>query len=260
MKKLIVVPLLFCFIFFPSLAFSYEEAVEPEKTEKEKPKMYCPTTLMTDNDRCMSCHVMSGGKFTLKETKPDAHVNYPTNTKILNYGTDEQSGLFELYGEISNSNYDELFSAMDFFTARGITHITMEIYSYGGGLLAAWRTKGLIDEWIANGNTFHTKVLGAAISAAAVLFATGQERIAHAQAEIMFHELWTFKFFDLATPSDKEEEARILRHLQDTITDWLTTRCNKTKEELDDLMKKKEYWLRGKEAYEIGLATKLIGG
>ena len=255
MKKLLAALLFFCLILIPIHLLA-----ESDTKEKEKPKPYCPTSLISDNDKCMNCHIMSAGKFRLKETRPDAHVNYPTNTKILGFGTENPTGLFELFGEISNCNYDQLFTAMDFFAARGITHITMEIYSYGGGLLAAWRTKGLIDDWIGKGNTFNTKVLGAAISAAAVLFATGQERIAHAQAEIMYHELWTFKFFDVSTPSDKEEEARVLRHLQDTITKWLATRCNKTKDELDEYMKKKEYWLRGEEAFEIGLATKLIGG
>ena len=153
----------------------------------------------------------------------------------------------------------ELRDALRFFSQYDITHVTMEIYSYGGDLFAAWRIKGLIEEWIAAGNTFDTKVLGAAVSAAAVLFAAGQERIAHTRAEIMYHELYTFAFFEISTPAQTEEKARVLRHLQSNISSWLASRTKLKKEEWDNLMRQREHWIYGSEAFNIGLATKLIG-
>lgn len=229
--------------------------------EKGTPQQipHCPTTLISDNTKCLMCHVMSGNKFVVKKFPSDSHIVYPDNTKIIE-ANGKKEGLYVMYGEIGPQEYDNLFKAFNFYHEYNISKVTIEIYSYGGDLFSAWRIKGLSEEWVAQGGKLNTKVYGGAISAAAILFAIGQERIIHAQAEIMFHELWSFKFFDVSTPSDKEDEARVLRHLQDNITSWLATRCNKTKNELDELMKKREYWLNGKEAFEIGLATKLING
>ena len=245
------IPILSVLIFCMIIGTSFGE-------DEKVPMTWCPKTLISDNKMCLNCHVMSGKSFRLKEFPEDAHIKYPTNASIVEVGG-KQEGTYEVYGEISNLVYDRLSKAFDFFLNRGINKVTIEIYSYGGDLFAAWRIKGLIENWIESGGQIDTKVYGGAVSAAAILFAVGQERIAHAQAEIMFHELWTFSFFEVSTPSDTESKAKVLRHLQDNITSWLASRCDLTKEELDSLMKKKEYWLNGKEAFEIGLATKLIG-
>ncbi len=69
----------------------------------------------------------------------------------------------------------------------------------------------------------------------------------------MWHELITFELFSISSPSDKEDAARVLRHLQNTINQWLSTRISKTKDEIDTLVKKKEWWLNGQEALDVEL-------
>jgi len=84
-------------------------------------------------------------------------------------------------------------------------------------------------------------------------------RVAGSRAELMFHELFTFKFIAIETPSDQEDQSRILRHLQDSITAWLAKRGKMSKADLDSRMRKKELWLNGLDAKELGFADIVIG-
>ena len=233
----------------------YYEAPSEEEVQAPKTVYPCPKTLITDNDRCLGCHVAPS--FRLKESFADEHLDYPSGVKILNYGTDDAYGYYVLTAISTN----EVTNYLRYLDRHEIHRAIVEIYSPGGSLFAAWKIKGLFDEWIAEGNIVETRVLGFAASAGAIVFCAGSDgyRVANSQAELMFHELWTFKYLDISSPSDKEDEARVLRHLQDTINSWLATRGDLTKDELDARMRKKEYWINGAEAFEIGFVDRLIG-
>jgi ATP-dependent protease ClpP protease subunit len=75
----------------------------------------------------------------------------------------------------------------------------------------------------------------------------------------MWHELQTLEIFNLSTPSNKEDEARVLRHLQDTANSWLAEVSNLSKEEVDELVRYKELWVTGPEAVQYGFADGFIG-
>jgi len=227
---------------------------------KEVPIKWCPTSLISDNDKCMLCHVVSGGKFVLKQTEPDAHIPYPATGKILNYGTPDAQGYFFLTGSINSSDSGSIKELFDILDKHNIKHCIIEIYSGGGELFAGWRFKGVMDIWMAKGNIIETRLLGVAASAAATVFVAGSNgyRFMNPQAELMFHELWQFKFLDIATPSDKEDEAKALRHLMDTMTSFLASRSKMTKEEIDTKVHKKEFWVNGIEAVEFGFADGFI--
>lgn len=252
MKKTIVLVVIFIFVGF----FAFAEEKKEEKTE---PLKWCPKTLISDNDKCMECHVMSGGKFVLKETKPDAHINYPFGTEILNYGTEEAVGFYFLNGTITLSEASLVRNYLNFLGKHGIKKAIIEIYSGGGSVFAGWRIKGYFDQWRASGGIVETQVMGVAGSAATIIFLAGNKgyRQINPQAELMFHELWTFKLFDFATPSDKEDEAKVLRHLQDTISAWIASRSKLSKEELDERIRKKEFWINGEQALELGFADRV---
>ena len=64
--------------------------------------------------------------------------------------------------------------------------------------------------------------------------------------------------FKIETPSDKEEAARVLRHLQNIRNDYLATRGKLTKQEIDAKIARKEFWMSGKEAVEFGFADEFI--
>jgi len=254
-----VVAIILIILFAGSLlAYGGKEIVlaVPKEKKKEEPIKWCPTTLISDNDKCMTCHVVSGGKFVLKATRPDAHLDYPTDAKILNYGTDNEIGYY-LMDSIIPSAIQTIFW---FFEQYGINHVIIEIYSYGGGLFGAWRTKGLFDEWKAKGGILETRIYGGAMSAGFMLFCAGTKgyRFVQPQAELMWHELQAGQWPEVTSPSKEEHKAEIYRHLQDTANEWLATRGKMTKEELDEKVAWKEFWFTGKEAVELGFADGFI--
>jgi len=253
MKKRLLPILLILVISLIWITLGYCE----EEEKKKEPIKWCPKTLISDNDKCMNCHVMSGGKFRLKETKPDAHIDYPTNAKILNYGTNNEIGYF-LMEAISPDLVQEMFW---FFEQRGINHVIVEVYSYGGGLFNAWRIKGLFDQWKRERRIVETRVYGGAMSAGFLLFCAGTKgyRFVQSQAELMWHEAQVGQWPEVTSPSKEEHKAEIYRHLQDTANKWLATRGNLTKAELDEKVAFKEYWFTGVEAVKMGFADKLIG-
>lgn len=223
-----------------------------EEPKERKEQSICPKTKMSES--CLECHVKPD--FRLREIKPDAHMDYPNGLRII-----DGKGYFNIYS-IDTSLADSIADYFLYLNRHKVKHIVIDIYSPGGNLFAAWKIKGLFNEFQEEGGIVETRLRGFAASAGSILFCAGNKghRIGSPQAEMMFHELWGFKFLAIETPSDKEDEAKIYRHLQDTISDWLVTRGNITKAEMDSKIRKKEFWINGKEAFELGFIDKLVIG
>lgn len=217
--------------------------------KEDKPVVQqCPKTLMTES--CFSCHII--GNFRVKETAPDAHLVYPNPyTKII-----ENKGYIFLT-DIISSNVKE---SLNYFDIHDIKYVIMEIHSPGGSLLDAWRIIGLMRKYEKSGKIIETRCSGFAASAGFLVFCSGTKgyRFVNSQAELMWHELYTFSMFKIDTPSDSAETTRVLRHLQDTANNWLASVSKMTKEEIDEKVKKKEFWINGDEAVKLGFADGLL--
>ena len=217
---------------------------QPEKEQVFR----CPVSKISNQDKCFGCHTYP--TFAVKEADPDTLYTYPNmNTKIRIVNGEKRG--FYFITEIAS---DSLKDALDYFERHNINHIVLDIHSAGGSLFQGWRCAGLLGEAETKGKIIETNVHGFAASAAFLIAISGtrNHRYASTNAELMWHELWSFTFFALDTPSSKEEEARVLRHLQDTGNNWLASRCNLTKEEIDKLVKNKEFWMTGTQAKEYG--------
>jgi len=258
MKKYVVAITLFV-VFFTTMAFAQ---MLDKAMEEKKPESLCPKTLMKED--CMRCHVMSSGKWVLKETRADAHLDYPTGTRIINYGQPDAYGYFEL-GEVDYSSSDNIKRFFEYLGEKKIKKATIEIISGGGNLFHGWRIKGFMDEWKAQGNIVETKVRALAASAAFLVFLAGSDghRVANSTSELMMHEVASWKggflFFEKVTPASAEEEAKVFKHFQDTISTWIASRGKIPKEDLDNKLKWREFWMTGKQAKEYGFADVVIG-
>lgn len=237
-------------------AFTIVSWAEEEKKEEKTPKSICPKTQMSAD--CLSCHTVPD--FKLKECKPDAHLDYPDGVKIRN-----EMGYFTIT-EIRNETSDKVRDFFEYLKLHKIKHAILDIHSPGGSLFGAWRIKGLINEFQDAGGIVETRVRGFAASAGSIIFIAGSKghRVANPQAEFMFHELGIFKggifYIEMVTPSSAEDEAKTLRHLQETITSWLATRGKMSKADLDEKVRKKEFWFSGKEARDFGFVDRLVIG
>jgi len=231
--------------------------------DKKEPGSVCPNTVMIKD--CMICHAMSQGKFVLRETTPDAHLNYPSGFKFLNY-PETPIGYMNI-GDIDESLSKKMEQIIEYLNRHKVNVLILDIQSHGGNIFDAWKIKGLLNEFQENGGIVETRLRGMALSAGFILFCAGSvgHRYANPQAEMMIHEIGLFKgglfYIEKVTPSSAEEEARILNHLQKTICDWLATRGKMTAQEIIAKVKQKEFWISGQEAHDtFGFVDHLVVG
>lgn len=242
MKKLLAILII---IFAASLAWAGE-------ADRTFPVSKCPkTTMQTD---CLKCHIE--GNFKVKETLPDAQLVYPFVGMRVIIEENLRAGYYLLTG----INSKEVKQFFDYLDRHDIKKAIIEIHSAGGGLFDAQRIVGLIRGWQTNGGHVITKIYGAAFSAGFYVFTAGDVRLVDEYADLMWHELQSFEGFGfiISTPSDKEETARVLRHLQNIRNSYLATRGKLSKEELDAKVSKREFWMSGVEALKFGFATGFI--
>lgn len=261
MKKLLLTAVIVLGFFAVSIASNgpwgegevTDKAAEVESSDDEKIQSICPKTKIKDNDKCMDCHVRPD--FGLKEASHERNYTLPWGVSIV------EGKLYCVIDHISDKMVQDLFNYV--YRHPEFQHVVLEINSPGGNLVSAWKIIGLVREAQARGLIVETRCYGMAASAGFLIFIAGDigHRYVNPTAELMTHELWTFKFFDFATPSSKEQEAEVLRHFQDTIHNWMITRCTKiiTKEQLDDSVKHKDHWVNGSQMIDAGFAENAIG-
>jgi ATP-dependent protease ClpP protease subunit len=226
---------------------------EAAMKEGDSPASICPKTLISDNDRCFNCHTTPN--FIVKEAAPNEGLRVPNG--VILHGDTMQ---FAIDGEIQGYLGNQMMEAFDWAERHNIKHVIVELHSPGGSLLDAWRIVGIMNKF-RDKFTMSTECYGFAASAAFIIFEAGDigRRFVSPTAEMMTHELWTVAFLKLETPSSKEAEAEVMRHLQDTIHTWMAKRCSMTKEELDERTRHVDFWMRGAEAVDMGFADGVIG-
>lgn len=244
MKKLLAILII---VFAASLTWAGE-------ADRMFPAAKCPKTTMISD--CLKCHIV--GNFKVRETLPDAHLTYPVKSMRLIVENNNLVGCF-LLTDIDSVGIDEFFN---YLWLHEINKAVIEIHSPGGALFDAQRIVGIFRYWQSKGMKIETRLFGAAFSAGFYVFVAGDVRLVDEYADLMWHEIQSFSGFGLKieTPSDREEAAKILRHLQDVRNAYLATRGKLSKEEIDKKVSKQEFWMSGADAVKYGFADRFISG
>lgn len=203
---------------------------------------------------CKDCHLPPN--MALLEIRPEQKYDPPYGVTVRE--VQGEIKISALVGDISSTQIENLF---DYARTHDIKHVVVEIHSPGGSLFDAWRIVGLFQGWESEGGIVETRCYGFAASAGFLIFSSGTigHRYVSSVATIMWHELLEFAMFKMSTPSSKEDEAIILRGLQNTANWWLANRCEMTKEEIDAAVHRKEFWINGGRAHELGFSDHIIG-
>jgi len=238
-----------------AVGFAYADPFMVDEEEKG-PEPICPVTkVMGELRDCMECHVAP--TWAIKEVAPYAEMKeaLPASCKIVDRGGKPAIQYF--LTSISAYNISSVSDWLGWHP--DIKHFVIEIQSPGGSLFDSQRIVGIIDDLKAKGVTIETRVYGFAASAGFYIAVNGSPgyRYAAPQSQLMWHELISFKMFDVSSPADKEDEADVLRHLQETVNGRIASVSNVTVEELNKMVRKKELWVNGQQALEYGFIDHL---
>lgn len=133
---------------------------------------------------------------------------------------------------------------------RGATEIHLHLNSPGGDM---GETAAIMARLRAHGGRVITHADGWAASAAAVLFAMGEERHASEFSEIMIHRTRTATFRPMTAP-DHESAAERLRALDERQIDLFDSVMSADRAEIEAMLDR-ETWLTATAAKALGLAT-----
>jgi ATP-dependent Clp protease protease subunit len=253
MKKLLIIFVVLVFAFGVACA---EPGVGGVEAEDKKPKSICTETRVTGGlSDCMECHIAPG--WGIKKSAPYAEYKDSLPSKTVIIDRDGKPIVRYYLTHISDYDINEVCDWLSWNPQ--FKHLMIEIQSPGGSLFAAQRISALLDGLKAQGITIETRCNGFAASAGFYILVSGSKghRYAARDAQLMWHELISFKMFDISSPADKEDEANVLRHLQDTANGRISRLTGVPAEELDSLTRKKEMWLNGAQSFELGFVDHL---
>ena len=200
--------------------------------------------------------VMEDGKhkFGLKEISPSAA--YPEKPYCLEIVQEYINGPHVGYVEVRGTGSASFRVVADYLSWHPMLNkVIIELHTGGGSIMDAWRSVGIIREMQSRGVHVQMRVYGIAASAGVILLVAGDTRLVSPNAEIMIHKIWTFTMFDIKTPDSSQDQADILKHFQDNINEFFRDRTNLSEEQLDNKIFKKDWWMTGAEAIELGIAT-----
>ena len=250
----------------PALALNVEDyGTVTLSKEQEVPTPFCPATKISDNDKCMACHELVPGeggkpKFGLKELDEDA--GYWQKPSCLDIVTGPENKKF-LRMKVTGTNGTSFRRAADYmYRHPEFNHLSVHLYTPGGSVMDAWEAVGIIAEMQSRGIKVSTHCYGLAASAGVILMVAGDigERYVNRHAEIMMHKVWNFKMFDISDPDTAEDKATTLKHFQTNINNWFISRTSGKldHDKIEDLIFKKDFWMNGEKAVELGLADHII--
>ena len=245
--------------FFAAYALSEQPEGEKQLQISTEKKSICPVTRISDNTRCMGCHVLIPGnpvKFGIREVDSNEQYNFPPGFRFEQQGG-ERVGVM-LLRSISDSSIEEVFSYLS--RHQEVKKLILELHNPGGSMFGMWRIVSLMDSFKAQGGVIETQCQGFSASASFIVFVNGTKgrRFVAPESFHMWHEAMSLSMFDIKTASSTEEEAKLMRKFQDAAHHWLAVRSKVGKDELDKLVAKREYWLTGKEMVEMGFADAFI--
>jgi len=135
----------------------------------------------------------------------------------------------------------------------------IDLCTGGGSVFDAMAMVSLMDEQKESGKIIEIRGRGIIASAGLIVLQGGTPgyRFLDSLAMVMFHEMTSYKLFTADTPTSSEENARILRKIQDQVISFIVSRSSISKTDLDAKIKNKEFWMDANEAIRYGFADKI---
>lgn len=186
---------------------------------------------------------------------PKANLDY---NEWLRY-QDLLQGIIRLDEPIRDTTVSRLLGELALIERRQLPQLTLIISSPGGGAYNAFALYDRLRELSQKGIKIIAVVDGWAASAAAmIVLQAADERTCYPSARFLLHEARRWIFWAVERTSDLKDEVEEMEKITERILDVLATRCNRTKDEIQRKIERKEIWMSATEAKEWGLIDKII--
>jgi len=197
----------------------------------------------------LGCHTRTGA---LIEEEPFATKNPPYNA---HYKWDVDGTLIG-YMEITGIWPDEVADMLEYFDQdKNVNKIVFNIFSPGGSVFHAWKMISVVQRYY-DRFEIETRCDSAAFSAGFLVFLMGESgsRFVSPQASMMMHELKSWEYFTVKSPSGLTEEAELFNKWQLVLDKWIAERTDIDLDTIEKNTYKRDWWIDGIEAVELGVA------
>ena len=160
-----------------------------------------------------------------------------------------------LHGEVCQDTMLTLCRQLIYLSLESKDPIYIVLNSVGGevysGLLIFDTIRGLVN----TGIEVYVEVRGLAASMGTILVQAATERIATKHTRFLIHEISSWMY---GKTSEVEEHAQEVKKINKMLNEIIAERSGKTADEIQALIKKKDYWMSAEEALEFGLIDTVI--
>lgn len=168
-------------------------------------------------------------------------------------------GVIRIDDSIDEFNTTDYMRKIAFVVNKGIKTIKFFITSPGGSV---YHALALYDRLVSLKNIgvkTEAYVEGMAASAASMIVLQGiQKRYATSNARFLIHEVRRWTMFERERLSDIQETTKEFSTISEIIYGIMAKRCKLNKQELVNLINRKETWLSATEAVKIGLIDSIV--
>lgn len=173
---------------------------------------------------------------------------------------DLEEGHLMLYDAVDRDTVEDILVYIREIERRKVKHITLHISSPGGGAYYAFAIYDVLKAFSSKRTNKVTAVVeGLAASAACmIILQAADERLAYPNTRFLLHEIKRWAMFGIRSKSELEDEVDEMAVLSDLIFKILSKKCGHTKEEVEEKIKRKEFWMGAEEAKEWNLIDKVM--
>lgn len=164
------------------------------------------------------------------------------------------------YLYLEHISFEKLWENFNAMRPFKIKRIVLELFSFGGSLFDALAMASLIKDQATDGKIVEIRARGLVASAGLIILVSGTKgyRYIHPISMVMFHELKSLTI-SYDSPSEKEENAKIERFIQDQVNQYIVSRSKISIPELKERIQRREFWMDAQTAIKYGFADKLLG-
>lgn len=172
---------------------------------------------------------------------------------------DLAAGIVRVDQAIQEETAARFLSELEQVNRTQVTPITVVITSPGGSAYYALAMYDAIRRISESGVTVIARVEGWAASAAAMIVLQAADlRRAQPHARFLLHEVRRWVFWAMERTSEVEDEVVEMKAVEEQIVKILAARCNKTKDQVIETIRRREVWMSATEAKDWGLIDQIL--